>query len=334
MIGGLLSLLSAITFAYANASVRRGVLTGTVLQAVAISLPIALPFFIVAMLPVGGFTALMEFNVRTLVLLALAGIIHFALARYCNYRATKAIGTNLVAPVQQYSLVITLVLAIVWLGEALTVLRIVGILLVIFGPAFTLGPDEKPAAKAAPPAEGAITPFAPQYREGYFFALLSALGFGVSPILIAMAFETKSLAVGIAGGFVSYVAATLFIGLPLLIPAQWRSLRAVDGESAKWFMISGVSVGLSQMFRYMALAIAPVSVAAPIMRLSIVFRIYFSAILNPHHEVFGGRLIAGTVVSLAGAVALSISTDGILEALPLPAGIASLLAWSWTFVWP
>src|SRR3990167_6888410 len=127
MIGGLLSLLSAVTFAYANASVRRGVLTGTVLQAVAISLPVALPFFIVAMVFTGGFPALAGFSGRTLVLLALAGIVHFALARYCNYRATKAIGANLVAPVQQYSLVITLVLAIVWLGEALTPLRILGI---------------------------------------------------------------------------------------------------------------------------------------------------------------------------------------------------------------
>ncbi len=82
MIGGLLSLLSAITFAYANASVRRGVLTGTVLQAVAISLPIALPFFILAMLPIGGFAALMTFSTRTIVLLVLAGILHFAVARY------------------------------------------------------------------------------------------------------------------------------------------------------------------------------------------------------------------------------------------------------------
>jgi uncharacterized membrane protein len=331
MIGGLLSLLSAITFAYANASVRRGVLTGTVLQAVAISLPIALPFFILAMLPIGGFAALMTFSTRTIVLLVLAGILHFAVARYFNYRATKAIGANLVAPIQQYSLVITLVLAVVWLGEALTVLRIIGILLVVAGPAFTM--DNKPAPVPVTPGGGKIKAFEPEYREGYFFALLSAVGFGISPIMVGMAFETKGVAVGVAGGLVSYVAATLFIGLPLLIPAQWRSFRSVDGESAKWFLISGLAVGLSQMLRYMALAIAPVSVVTPIQRLSMIFRIYFGAMLNPHHEIFGGRLIAGTVVSLAGAIALSVSIDGILDALPLPAGIASLLAWSWTFIW-
>ena len=43
-------------------------------------------------------------------------------------------GANLVAPIQQYSLVITLVLAVVWLDEALTLLRIIGIVLVIVGP--------------------------------------------------------------------------------------------------------------------------------------------------------------------------------------------------------
>src|SRR5919106_47637 len=110
MLGGLLSLVSAVCFAYANASVRRGVLTGSVLQAVGISLPVALPIFVIAMLPSGGFEALAGFSGRSWLLLVVAGVIHFAWGRYCNYRATKAIGANLVAPVQQYSLVITLVL--------------------------------------------------------------------------------------------------------------------------------------------------------------------------------------------------------------------------------
>ena len=50
MLGGFLALISAVSFAWSNATVRRGVLSGTVLQAVGISLPIALPVFVVAML--------------------------------------------------------------------------------------------------------------------------------------------------------------------------------------------------------------------------------------------------------------------------------------------
>lgn len=330
MFGGFLALLSAITFAYANASVRRGVLTGTVLQAVAISLPVALPFFVVGMLLTGGFPLLATFTWKSLGLLALAGIIHFAWARYCNYRATKAIGANLVAPIQQFSLVITLALAVIWLGEALTPLRILGIVLVFIGPALTLGPDK--AAKAVvetPEPAGRFKAFSPQYAEGYLYALLSTIGFGISPILINLAFDQKSIGLGLAGGFVSYLAATVVIAVPLMLPAEWRSFKTIDRESAKWFVISGISVCFSQMFRYMALAIAPVSVVTPIGRLSLVFRLYFAMWLNPKHEVFGGRIIAGTFISLAGAIALSVSTEAVLDALPLPAAVVSVLSWHW-----
>ena len=331
MIGGLLSLLSAVTFAYANATVRRGVLTGTVLQAVAISLPVALPIFIVAMLVTGGFSILAEFSWMSLGLLALAGILHFAWARYCNYRATKAMGANLVGPIQQYSLVITLVLSVLWLGETLSPLRMIGIALVVVGPALTRSPDKKSAIAATVPVEpiDGVMPFNPNYTEGYFYALLSAVGFGISPILISSAFQHKGIAVGIAGGFVSYAAATVAIVLPLLVPAQWRSFKTVDGVSAKWFVISGLAVCISQMFRYMAIAIAPVSVVTPIQRVSLVFRMYFGLLLSPHHEVFGGRVILGTVISLVGAIALSISTDSIFQTIPLPAALVSFLTWHW-----
>jgi len=329
MLGGFLSLISAVLFAYANASVRRGVLTGSVLQAVGLSLPVALPFFMAAMLATGGFALLGQFTLRAWLLFAGAGIIHFAWARYCAYRATKAIGANLVAPIQQYSLVITLVLAVVWLGEVLTPLRILGIALVIVGPALTLRPDKKDDAPVARPPDDSVAPFNPSYAEGYLYALLSAIGFGITPILVGMAFETKSLAAGIAGGFISYMAATVAVGLTLLVPTQRRDFCSVDRESARWFIISGTAICFSQMLRYMALAIAPVSVVTPIQRLSLIFRIHFGAMLNPHHEVFGGRVIWGTVISLAGAVALSVSTDGILQMLSVPISMISPLSSHW-----
>jgi uncharacterized membrane protein len=88
-------------------------------------------------------------------------------------------------------------------------------------------------------------------------------------------------------------------------------------------------VAFSQMFRYMALAIAPVSVVSPIQRLSLVFRIYFAWVINPHHEVFGRRVIWGSVLSLAGAITLSVSADGVSHLIPLPAVIISALTWHW-----
>jgi uncharacterized membrane protein len=335
VLGALLAICSAATFAFNNASVRRGVLTGTVGQAMAITVPLGMPLFFLAALATGNLAAVAGFPPKALAALAAAGILHFVWGRYCNYRATRAIGTNLVAPIQQVNLIFTLFLAIWLLGEELTPLKIVGIALVLLGPSITMRTrgqtaeknvsDEKiTAIDAEKPAE-----FQPKYAEGITFALLSATGYGFSPILVRVGLEGKGLGASLAGGLVAYTAATAVMALLMLWPGQLRHVLAVKRESAKWFTLSGLLVWLSQMFLYMAMSIAPVTVVSPINRLSILFRLYFSRLLNPRHEMFGGGVIVGTVVSLTGALALSLTTDVISAVVPLPDAVVALLRWHW-----
>ncbi len=349
MLGGFIALLSAATFAFNNASVRRGVLTGSVLQAMAITVPIGLPISFLVALATGSLAAVAGFSSRALLALSLSGVMHFVWGRYCNYRATRAIGTNLVAPIQQINLIFTLMLAIWILGETLTPLRMLGIALVLLGPSFTLraeaaqGTEAPIGAKAlgadvtsrdladGAPAETIAAPaaFQPSYAEGYFWALLSATGYGLSPILVRIGLEGKGLAVSVAGNLVASLAATVLMGLFLLPPRQLKHALAVGREPAKWFTLSGVLVAISQLFLYMAMSIAPVTVVSPINRLSILFRLYFSRLLNPQHEVFGGKVVLGTIVSLTGAVVLSLSIDSVQTWLPLPEAVLSVLRWHW-----
>ena len=77
------------------------------------------------------------------------------------------------------------------------------------------------------------------------------------------------------------------IAVLLLLPGHWRQVRAVDPKAAKWFVGSAILVYLSQVFAYMAVAIAPITLTAPIIALANVFRIHLSHWLNPDHEVFG-----------------------------------------------
>jgi uncharacterized membrane protein len=348
VLGGLIALLSAATFAFNNASMRRGVLTGSVLQAMAITVPIGLPISLLVAVATGSLAAVAGFSSRALIALSLSGIMHFVWGRYCNYRATRAIGTNLVAPIQQINLIVTLLLAIWILGETLTPLRMLGIGLVLLGPSFTLRePHSKPELGAQAPLGADVTRqniaagaadelmvaappvFRPSYAEGYFWALLSATGYGLSPILVRIGLEGKGLAVSVAGNLVASIAATVVMGLFLLPPRQLREALAVGREPAKWFTLSGVLVAISQLFLYMAMSIAPVTVVSPINRLSILFRLYFSRLLNPQHEVFGGRVVLGTIVSLTGAVVLSLSIDSVLSWLPLPEAVLAVLRWHW-----
>ena len=330
MLGGLFGLLAAATFAFNNAAARRGVLTGSVAQAIAITVPIGVPMFFVAALAVGALPILAEFSATSLLYLATAGVIHFVWGRYCNYRATKAMGANLVGPVQQVSLILTLGLAIVVLGEVLTPLRVIGILLVVLGPMLTLPRKSQPEKQvtSAKPDTG-IPAFKANYAEGYLWSLLSAIGYGSSPILVTLGIQNKGLSGSLAAGVVSYSAATLVTAIVLLWPGQIRHVFAIRKDAAKWFTLSGVLVCLSQMFLYMGYAVAPVSVVTPIQRLSIVLRVYASWLINPHHEVFGGKVIAGTIVSLIGALALTVSSDLVLAYVPLPDVIANIVRWRW-----
>ena len=331
MLAGFLALLSAATFAFNNASLRRGVLTGSVAQAMAITVPIGVPLFFIAALLSGTLALIADFPFDAVLILSGSGVVHFLWGRYCNYRATQAIGSNLTAPLQQVNLLVSLALAMLVLGETLTPLRILGIGLVLLGPYFAMYSDEKPAAAAAvakiDTSENKPPPFKPKYTEGVIFSLLSATGYGSSPVLIRLALEGKGLGAAIPGGLIAYLAATLVLTLFLILPGSLSHLRRMKWESAKWFTISGFLVCLSQMFLYMAMAIAPVTVVSPIGRLSLLFRLYFSRLLNPHHEVFGGQMIVGTVVSLLGALALSISVDAVGDLFP--ASWQPFLHWQW-----
>jgi uncharacterized membrane protein len=347
MLGALYAVISAATFAFNNASLRRGVITSTVFQALAVTVPIGVPLFFIAALATGQLGKITDFSNLTFACLALAGIMHFVWGRYCGYRAIKAMGSNLVAPVQSANLIVALTLAIIVLGEKVTVLKVAGLVLIMLGNIIAIPPRKgkkktKAAAKkaeavatneaasgagAAGDSNGTEKPpaFVPNLTEGYTWALLSATGYGLSPVLVRFGLEGQGGAT-MAGGLISYVAATLFFSLLLIPKGRVRNVRTMDRKALPWFLNSGFFVFLAQMFRYLALSIAPVTVVTPIQRITGIFRILFSSLLNPGHEVINMRLIVGTVVSIAGAMALAVSIDMVAEFINLPPGV---IDWRW-----
>ena len=331
MLGGFLALCSAATFALNNTFARRGVIAGTVLQALAISVPIGLPIFLVAATATGSLALVGGFSAASLFWLSLAGVVHFVWGRYCNYRAVKALGSNLAGPVQESSVLVALGLAVWLLGESLTPVKALGIALVLLGPAVAveLGRKKPRSPAQARPERAATARFAPAYAEGYLFAALSATGYGTSPVLVRLGLTHGDIPASIAGGLISYAAATVTVVVVLAVTGSVRETLAMSAHDAKWFGLAGLFVGFSQMLRYMALAIAPVSVVSPIQRMSLLFRYLFSWLMNREHEVFGKRILFGTLLSLSGVVFLSVSTEELVKFLPLPGWLAEAAAWRW-----
>jgi len=335
VLGVFYTFLATITFGINSATVRRGVVTGSVTQVVVVSMPIGLAMFVAAALATGQFARITEFSPKAFALLASAGVVHFVMGRYCGYRAIQAMGANLASPVQQWSLLVTLTLAINFLNETLDVLKIIGIALMVLGPSIAVGAGRLRARSAATaqPAKSsdagapAKLKFKPKLAQGYFFGILCCFCWGSSPILVRAGLEGTGLA--LAGGVVSYSAALLAIALVLLLPAPRTDARAIDPRNMKWFIWIGVTVCLSQIFLYLAMAIAPVTVVQPLMRFSNIFGVLFAWYLNRDHEVFDKSVLIAIGLSVVGAAALSIDSSLVVQWLGLPPPVANALSWRW-----
>lgn len=334
MLGIFYTFLASISFGINSATVRRGVVTGSVTQVVVVSMPIGLAMFAAAALGTGQFARIAEFPPQSFAFLASAGVVHFVVGRYCGYRSIQAMGANLASPVQQWSLLVTLTLAIVYLNETLDPLKMSGIALMVLGPSIVVGArrmrsrsnaqSQKADVETAP---GGKPKFKPRLAEGYFFGILCCLCWGSSPILVRAGLDGTGLA--LAGGVVSYSAALIAVALVLLLRGPRADARAIEPSNMKWFIWIGVTVCLSQIFLYMAMAIAPVTVVQPLMRMSNIFGVLFAWYMNREHEVFDKSVLAAIGLSMLGAAALSIDSSLVIDWLGLPPGVAAFLSWRW-----
>ena len=314
LLAGFIAFLSAFTFAASNTMVRKGVLTGTVGQAMLVTVPLGAGVSWLGVLASSMFFSI-PLPSRTLALFcAMAGIVHFVIGRYLNYKAIQAMGSNLVGPVQQFSVVVTLLLANIVLGEVPTGVQAIGILAILLSPILLFETRLTAGEKVA---------FVPDRRRGYVYAFASAIAFGVSPILINIGLrEQEGLISGLMAGAVAYTAAALVVTLGAFRRSEGSSAQ-VSRSSVAWYAISGVTVAVSQLLSYMSLAIAPVSVVIPIQRTAIVLRLGLARHVNRDTEVFGAKMVVASCLSLAGAVILTVDAGQIsdfLAGLVRPAG--------------
>jgi drug/metabolite transporter (DMT)-like permease len=243
------------------------------------------------------------------------------LGRYCNLRASQAAGVNLTAPVVQLNSVVTLVLAVVVLCEPCTILQAAGAVVMVAGSLVTQRASQ-PAAASNPHD---LSAFTPRIAAGFVFASIAALAYGTSPIVVRQALQDAGPLGGLSGGSVAYAGATVAVALGLLIPSLRRNVVKVSSENARWFVYSGIFVAVAQGLMYSALAVAPIMLVIPLLQLSLVCRFLFAVLLNPDHEVFGFLVVFGSIVSVAGACAVSIDTNLVLQWLAVPESLAATL---------
>jgi drug/metabolite transporter (DMT)-like permease len=327
MLGVALTLLSATTFGLNNVLVRRGVITGTAMQALVLSMPVGLASFALVALLFGQLHEVARFTPFALLMLACAGLSHFVFGRYCAYRALAAMGSNLSMPVTQWSLMVSLTLAIVFLGEKLDLMKLIGIALLILGPMALVARQRMRRAPAPASFSSSPSSFKPRLVEGYTFAILACFGWGSSPAFVRAGLEGPGHA--LAGGVVSYAAATLAIALLLFFPRVRRNLLSMTPKELRWFSGTSVMTSVSQILLYLATAVAPVVVVQPLMRFQLIVAAIGSWFINRQHEAFDAGVLGALLISMVGAMFLGIDGPAVVAWLDGPEWMVAAFGWSW-----
>jgi drug/metabolite transporter (DMT)-like permease len=322
LLGILYAALAAFTFALNNVAMRRGVVTGSVLQGMALTVPFGGVTFLVIAAAFGELGQIAVFPMAAAAWLAGQGIVHFVFGRYCNYKSNQLMGVNLSAPVVQLQIVIAMVWAVLTLHEIFTVLQAIGSVLMVGG-SFVTQRNASGGTKA--PGPNAVQTFRPHVVSGSLFALGAAIGYGTSPLMAREAFLAAPGLGTAAGGCIAYASATLAFALILFKPGSWSDIRGTSRENLPWFLSGAVTVAISQAFVYASLALAPLIVVTPILQLSLVFRLGLSQLVNREHEVMNAAVIVGAVTAVLGSLLVALPSDDLARWLALPAPLADFL---------
>lgn len=303
--GALLALASSFSFSVNSILVRRGFADAgaTAAQGAFITVLLGVPFGLIAVLLTGQILNFGLIPLNGYLYLSAAGIVHYGVGRYCNYRGIAAIGAARAVTVQAVAVPYSILMAVILLDERPTLPMYAAIALILVGPSLMIERRPKRPASAPDGGSGAAPAVEIRQLEGYVFSLLAALAYGTSPILIRAAVEDASATAAI-GTLVSYAAASAVLIAALALPAQRELVHAINFRYMRLFGGAGLSVFLAQLFRFFALSFADVSVVNPLMRTVGVFTLILSYFVNRSLERITLGVVLGVLVSFGGAALL------------------------------
>lgn len=196
---------------------------------------------------------------RTLCFLILSGLCTGA-SWLCYFKALQLGDVNKVVPIDKSSVVLTILLAFLFLGEPIGLFQGVGALLIGAGTFLMI---EKKAAGNTP-AQG---------KSWLLYALGSAIFASLTSILgkVGIAGVESNLGTAIRTAVVLVMAWGM-----VLVTGKMGAVKEVAGKELVFICISGLATGASWLCYYRALQMGPASVVVPIDKLSILVTIAFS----------------------------------------------------------
>lgn len=233
---------------------------------------------------VGSQSQISAIGGRTWLFLALSGMATGA-SWLCYFRALQLGDINKVVPVDKSSVVLTILLACIFLHEELTLPKAAGVVLIGTG---TFMMIEKKDIPSKQPSSGS---------RWFLYAALSAVFAAMTSILGKIGINGVESNLGTA---IRTAVVLIMAWLMVLVTGKGKALKALPKKEAGFIALSGLATGVSWLCYYRALQDGPASVIVPIDKLSILVTVTFSYIV--FHERLTKKSLTGLIAIVAGTL--------------------------------
>ncbi|MBR3410117.1 MAG: EamA family transporter [Candidatus Methanomethylophilaceae archaeon] len=247
--------------------------------ATALRTTVVLVFAWALVLITGAQSELGTISAETWMFLVLSGLATGA-SWLCYFKALQLGDVNRVVPIDKSSTVMAILLAIVLLGEGISVAGAIGVVLIAVG---TLAMIERKDVD-----EVKVT------RSGWLlFAFGSAVFAALTSILGKVGMEGVDSNLGTA---IRTVVVLAMSWVMVMVSSKRSEIRGIRRNDAIFIVLSGLATGASWLCFFKALQEGPASIVVPIDKLSILATVLFSFV------VLNERLSKKAALGLAGIV--------------------------------
>ena len=245
--------------------------------ATAIRTIVVLIFSWIMVMITGSIGIIGSLSSKTWIFLVLSGIATGA-SWLCYFKALQFGDVNKVVPIDKSSTILTIILAFIFLGEPITLVK--GISVVLIGVGTFMMIQKK---------ETADEPEKPKGCSWLIYALLSTVFASLTAILGKVGIEGVESNLGTA---IRTCVVLLMAWVVVFVKGKQHTIREIPKNELGFICLSGLATGGSWLCYYRALHDGMASVVVPIDKLSILVSIAFSYI------VFRERLTKKAVVGL------------------------------------
>lgn len=201
------------------------------------------------------------------------------------FRALQLGNINKVTPVDKSSTILTIVLSIIILNEAITLKIILGIILIGFGTYLMITKKETIAKK--------------EKRTWLIYAILSAVFASLTSILAKMGMEGINSQLATA---LRTIVVLIMSWIIVFASNRHKEIKAIDKRAWLFIILSGVATGISWLCYFQAVKDGINSIVTPIDKLSIVFTVAFSYFF--FKEKLTKKSFIGLILIIIGTLAL------------------------------